>query len=76
MSPRRPVVEILDPMVVEILRQKTPAERLAQAFDMWDFAVVMIRSSIRHEHAEWSEAEVLREAARRLSHGATKRVPG
>lgn len=35
-APRRPVVEILDPMIVEILRQKAPAERLAQAFRMWE----------------------------------------
>ena len=39
MKPRRPVVEILDPFVVESLRKKTPAERLAMAFGMWDFAM-------------------------------------
>lgn len=74
-SPRRPVVEILDPMIVEILRRKTPAERLAQAFHMWETATLIIRSSVRQQHLDWSEEQILQEAARRLSHGATERVP-
>jgi len=39
MKPRRPVVEIIDPMMVEILQTKTPKQRLTQAFSMWDSAV-------------------------------------
>ena len=75
MTFRQPVVELIDPMVVEILRRKTPAQRLAQAFAMWDTACVVIRGSIRQQHPEWNDEQVLREAARRLSHGATERVP-
>ncbi len=75
MKPRRPVVELLDERVVEILRQKTPQERLAIAFGMFDTARLMVRGVVRQEHPEWSEDEVLRESARRLSHGATERVP-
>lgn len=75
MNARVPVVEIIDPMVVEILRKKTPVERLAQAFAMWESARIMTLGAIRHQHPEWSEEQVLREAASRLSHGATERVP-
>ena len=72
---RRPVVEIIDPMVVEILRRKTPEERLMQASDLWETAYLIIRGSVRQQHPEWTDEQVLKEAASRLSHGATKRVP-
>jgi hypothetical protein len=72
---RRPVAELLDPLIVEILRRKTPQERLAQAFRLWETARLIVRSSVRQQHPEWNENEVLREAARRLSHGATELVP-
>jgi hypothetical protein len=74
-TPRRPVVEILDPMVVQILRQKTPAVRLEQAFRMWETARLIVGGGVRQQHPDWSEDEVLREIARRLSHGATESVP-
>lgn len=61
-------------MVVEILRGKTPAERLRQATNLWKTACTMVRAAIRQEHPEWNDDQVLREAARRLSHGATERV--
>ena len=32
MSTRQPVVEMMDPMMVEVMRSKTPAERLVIAF--------------------------------------------
>ena len=75
MTTERPVAELLDPVVVEILRQKTPAERLAQAFRIWETARLMTRSIIRQQHPEWTDDQVLRETANRLSHGATERVP-
>ena len=75
-TPRRmPVVEQLDPAVVRVLQQMTPAQRLAQAFRLWKMARITVRASIRQEHPEWTEEQVLREAANRLSHGATERVP-
>lgn len=73
--PRRRVVELLDPMIVEILRQKTPAERLSQAFRMWNTARLITIGSVRQQYPEWCEADVLRETARRPRHGATELVP-
>ena len=74
MSTREPVVEVMDPMMVEVMRSKTPAERLAIAFRMWDSARVMITGNIRQMHPEWSDEEVSHELARRMSHGEIDRV--
>ncbi len=62
--------EVLDDRMAEILRRKTPAERLAIAFGMWRFARDTIRRNVALRNPEWSEAEVAREVARRMSHGA------
>lgn len=62
--------EILDDRMAEVLRRKTPAERLEMTFAMWWFARDLVRASIREEHPDWSEDEVGRETARRMSHGA------
>ncbi len=63
-------IEIVDDRVVEILRKKTPAERIAIADGMWTFASQAVRGIVACQHPDWSEAEVRREVARRMSHGA------
>jgi hypothetical protein len=60
----------MDPMMVEIMRNKTPAERLAIGCRMWESARVIIGGMIRQQHPKWSEEAVNREIARRISHGA------
>lgn len=74
MSTRQPVVEILDPRVVEIYRKMTPQQRLARAAAMWRSARVIVRGAVQCEHPDWTEEQVLREVANRLSHGETERV--
>ena len=74
MGRRQPVVELMDPMMVEVLRSKTPAERLAIAFGMWRSARVMIRGALRQEHPEWSDDQINHELARRMSHGEVDRA--
>lgn len=74
MTPRKPVVELLDPRVVEILRKKTPQQRMTIAAGMWESARVMLRGAIRQAHPDWSEQAVNREIARRISHGAVDHV--
>jgi hypothetical protein len=66
MTNRPPVVEIIEPMVVESLRRMTPAERLAQAFEMWDFAATMMNSGIRQQRPDWSTEQIQREIRRRV----------
>jgi hypothetical protein len=52
---------------LELLRRKTPGERIATAFDLTDFALRMAESGVRVHHPEASEREVfLRAAALRL----------
>jgi Rv0078B-related antitoxin len=62
--------EMVDDAMAAILRRKTEAERLAIAFGMWDFAQQMIRANLRREHPDWTDEEVRRATARRMSHGA------
>ena len=63
-------IEVVDPVVAEILSRKTPAERLSIAFGLWESARVMLRSRLGELHPEWTPDQLDREVARRLSHGA------
>jgi len=74
MSTRQPVVEMMDPMMVEVMRSKTPAERLAIAFRMWRSVRVMLRGVLQQEHPEWSDEMTNQEIARRISHGEVSLV--
>jgi hypothetical protein len=63
-------IEVLDPAMVAILRDKSAAERLAISWGMWRSARAMLCNLQRVEHPDWSEDEVNRAVSRRLSHGA------
>lgn len=63
-------IEVMDDRMAEILRQKTGAERLAIANGMYASARRMLISHLRTTHPDWSDEQVMHEAARRLSHGA------
>jgi len=63
-------IEVLDDAVAEILRKKTPAERLNIAFGMWRSARIQMLSCIKSLHPEWDVKTIQREVKRRLSHGA------
>ena len=69
MTSRQPVVEMMDPMMVEIMRNKTPAERLAIACGMWESARAIIGGTVRQEHPDWSQETVNQEIVRRISRG-------
>lgn len=52
---------------LDLLRAKTPEERMAMAFELSDFAVRMAESGVRARHPGASEREIfLRTAALRL----------
>jgi hypothetical protein len=63
-------IEVVDDAVAEILRRKTPGERMAMVGDMWRFARIWVEAAIRSEHPEWDDATVSAAAARRLNGGA------
>ncbi len=63
-------IEVIDDQMAEVLRRKSPAERLAIAHGMWSHASNLITRVLKVEHPEWSAEQAKKEAARRLSHGA------
>jgi hypothetical protein len=68
LDPRR--IEVMDEAMAEILRRKTPAERLAIGFGLWRSARKILRGQLASLHPEWDVQRLEREVARRLSHGA------
>ena len=66
----RPHIEVMDDQMADVLRRKTGAERLRIASEMYASARRMLMSHLRAENPEWPEDQIIREAARRLSHGA------
>ncbi len=63
-------IEVVDDAVAEILRRKTPAERVAMIGDANRTMRAVIAAHIRSLHPEWDEQAVLAEVARRMSDGA------
>ena len=63
-------VEVLDDSMAELLRRKSPEERLRIGFEMWTSARGMLTSHLRDIHPDWDQRMVDKEVARRLSHGA------
>lgn len=68
LDPRQ--VEVVDDQIAEILKNKTPAERLRIGFDIWESTHRMLLFHVKNTHPEWTPQEVEREVARRLLHGA------
>lgn len=70
MRPIKPQsIELLDDVMVEILRKKTPAERLAMGLEMNRTARLMIAAGLRDYHPDWTEEEVAVEVGRRMLDG-------
>jgi hypothetical protein len=63
-------IESVDDDLATILRTKSPAERLRIASGMWAMARDVISGALRSEHPDWSEEQIRKAVARRLSHGA------
>jgi hypothetical protein len=71
MTPHPTEFSDTDPRVMEVwtelLRRKTPGERIAIAFELSEFAIRMSESGVRARYPDASEREVfLRAAALRL----------
>jgi len=64
-------IEVIDDQMAAVLRQKSGAERLAIANGLFLSARRMLTSHLRSEHPEWSDDQIAREVARRLSHGSS-----
>lgn len=62
-------IEVMDDVMAEILRQKTPAERIEIGFKMWTSARKMLTAHLKSSHPDWDEKRISQEVAKRLSHG-------
>ena len=65
-----PCVEILDDAVVEVLRRKTPTERVAMIFAANRTMRLRLEGHFRTCHPDWDNQTVMQEIARRMSRGA------
>ena len=63
-------IEVVDDVMAEVLRRKTPAERIQIGFKLWTAARNMLMTQLKNTHPEWDAAKLEQEVARRLSHGA------
>ena len=62
-------IEVIDDIMARILREKTPQQRLAIAFDLWASARKQLSNYLRAEHPDWSDSMIRKEVVKRLSHG-------
>ena len=58
-------IELLDDAIVEVLRRKTPAERVAMVFDAERTMRLMLEAHLRWRHSDWDADQVTREIAQR-----------
>ncbi len=70
MFKQSPKFEVVDDAMADVLRGKTERERLEISFGMWRFARDMIRENLKSDHLHWTDEQINKEVARRLSHGA------
>jgi hypothetical protein len=68
LDPRK--IELLDDAMVAVLRTKTPAERLAMAFDCNRTARLIIAGHLRTLHPDWTEPQIQAGVAGRMLDGA------
>lgn len=62
-------IEVIDDVMARILREKTPQQRLAIAFNLWESARKQLSNYLRAEHPDWSDSMIKKEVVKRLSHG-------
>ena len=63
-------IEIIDELMIDIFKQKSPLERLKIAFRLWNSAKTQLFHNLRSLHPDWDEKKIRRELAKRISHGA------
>jgi len=69
-------IEVVDDAMAEVLRRKTPAERISIGFNIWISVWDMLMVFLKTTHPDWSEEVIKQEVIRRLSHGIRNRAWG
>jgi len=62
-------IEVVDPLIADVLREKSPTERAAMIFDANRTVRRLIAGQLRTDHPDWSDEEISAEVARRMLHG-------
>jgi hypothetical protein len=63
-------IEVVDDQMAEILRQKTPAERVAMIGAANRTARLLAEAGARHLHPDWTDAQIHADVLRRVCGGA------
>ncbi len=75
MAATRPIdvrrIEVLDEAMVEVLRAKTPAERVAMVFDAERTMRLMLQAKLHEQYPHWDDRRIVREIARRRNLGSS-----
>jgi hypothetical protein len=62
-------IEVIDDALAAVLRQKTPAERIAMIGSANRTARMIASAGVRHQHPDWEEAKIQFEVIRRVCGG-------
>jgi hypothetical protein len=62
-------IEVIDDALAAVLRQKTPAERVAMIGSANRTARMIAAAAIQHQHPDWNEALIQAEVIRRVCGG-------
>jgi len=64
-------IELLDDAMVDVLRTKTPTERLAVAFDCNRLVRLRLEGHFATRHPDWTPEQIAAAIADRLLHGTS-----
>jgi hypothetical protein len=63
-------IEILDEDYANVLRGKTPTERIAMGLELGRMVRLRLEGHLRTLHPDWSDQQIAAEIARRMLYGA------
>jgi len=63
-------IEAVDDVIGQILKQKSPLERLEISFGLWRSARKQLFFYLRSLHPDWDDTKIQEEVVKRISHGA------
>jgi hypothetical protein len=62
-------IEVMDDAMAEVLRKKTPAEKIELVAGCYRLARGLVEGRLRTDHPDWDDARIAAEVARRISRG-------
>ena len=60
-------IEVIEDGLADVLRRKTPAQRVAMISEANETMRMLIAGGLRTRHPDWSEAKIRAEVARRMA---------